>query len=362
MGWFSSALQGIGSAVNWVKQNTGTISQAASIIAQVAGAVAVDEAEDPADALFPNFTTASAKVAAVAQDGAQQHLQKILDALPAHIKNDPTLEVTSPGIPAETTFLWHDPAPVDAKGDPNRGLTRDLSKMLAQRSFPTVLPVGSAGGDLKAVSFGWLDVAKTIGQAIFGNLGRVETFQDGPIQSTRFSIPSSDGTCTITGCHAYYGIPLGQTGTNTAWHAGLVMHKITTSAYRVQEAARRKGVALTHRITQSSSEPQWLCTMAVQWEDSVSASVIAPKLIQQIKANKLGYELNTCSLDGMEQQLKIQCPPNITPTQAKGFVRQCVKEALAITGVIAATTTAPYLTPDIQLTMSTLLLPNARAN
>lgn len=238
--------------------------------------------------------------------------------------------------------------------------------MLAQRSFPTVLPYGADAdadaGDLTAVGFGWLDVASRIGQAIFGNLGRVETFQDGPIQSTRFSIPSSDGSCTITGCHAYYSIPLGQTGTNAAWHAGLVMYQITTSKYREEEAARRRSVALTHPITQSGSEPQWLCTMAVEWEDSVSASVVAPKLIQQIKANKLGYALNTCSLDGMLQQLKIQCPPDITPTQAKGFVRQCVKDAPVTTGLVTPITTTPYLTPDIQLTMSTLLLPSARTN
>ncbi|KAK0721226.1 hypothetical protein B0T21DRAFT_386166 [Apiosordaria backusii] len=356
MGWFSSALQGIGHAVNWIKQNSGTISQAASTIAQVAGAVGLAEGEEPADALFPNFTAAAAKVAAAAGDGAQQQLEKVLDSFPAQIKNDPTLEVTAAAVPAETTFLWFDPAPVDSEGQPNRGLVRDLGKMLTARSFPTVLPSGS--GDINAVDFGWLDVGLRIGQAIFGNLGAVEIIKDGLIQSTRFSIPSGDGSCVITGCHAYYNIPLGQTGTNSAWHAGLVMHKITTASYRKLESARNKSLTLTHSVKNDSSEPQWLCTMNVQWEDSVSANIVAPKLIQQLQANTQGYVLHHCSLDGMDQHIKIQCPNDTTPTQAKGLVRQCVKTAMSDSGLVTAVATSHFLTPDVQLTMSTLILPS----
>ncbi|KAK4232678.1 hypothetical protein C8A03DRAFT_39738, partial [Achaetomium macrosporum] len=180
MGWFSSALQGIGHAVNWVKQNSGTIVQAASTIAQVAGAVGLAEGEDPADALFPNFTAAAGK----------KHVEKVLDSLPAQIRKDPTLEVIAAAVPAETTFLWFDPAPVDSKGQPNRGLVRDLGKMLTARSFPTLLP--SSSGGIKAVDFGWLDVGLKIGQAIFGNIGAVEISKDGLIQSTSFSVPSGD--------------------------------------------------------------------------------------------------------------------------------------------------------------------------
>ncbi|KAK4232666.1 hypothetical protein C8A03DRAFT_20085, partial [Achaetomium macrosporum] len=292
--------------------------------------------------------------------GAQKHLEKVLDSLPAHIKEDPTLEVTAAAVPAETTFLWFDPAPVDSKGQPNRGLVRDLGKMLTVRSFPTVLP--SSSGDINAVGFGWLDVGFRIGQAIFGNLGAVEISKDGLIQSTCFSIPSGDGSCVITGCHAYYSIPLGQTGTNSAWHAGLVMHKITTAGYRKLESARNKSVALTHNVKNSGSEPQWLCTMNVQWEDSVSANVLAPKLIQQLQANTQGYVLHHCSLDGMDQQIKIQCPDDTTPTQAKGLVRQCIKTVISGSGLLTAVATAPFLTPDIQLTMSTLILPTPTTN
>ncbi|KAK4194029.1 hypothetical protein QBC40DRAFT_344384 [Triangularia verruculosa] len=307
MGWFSSALQGIGHAVSWIKQNSGTIAQAASTIAQVAGAT---------------------------------HLEKMLDSLPAQIKNDPTLEVIAAAVPAETTFLWFDPAPVDSKGQPNRGLVRDLGKMLTVRSFPTVLPSGS--GDINAVA--------------------VETIKDGLIQSTRFSIPSGDGSCVITGCHAYYSIPLGQTGTNSVWHAGLVMHKITTASYRKLESPRNKSLTLTHNVNHSSSEPQWLCTMNVQWEDSVSANIVAPQLIQQLQANAPGFVLHHCSLDGMDQHIKIQCPNDTTPSQAKGLVRQCIKTAMSDSGLVTAVATVHFLTPDVQLTMSTLILPTSTTN
>jgi hypothetical protein len=172
MGWFNSVIDSVGGAVNWVKYNSGTIAQAASAIATVVRAVGVasdeDNDNDPANALFPNFNAAAGKLSAVATVGAKQQYKKARASLPAHIKNNPTLKVTAAPISSEPSFLWFDPAPVDSKGQPNRGLVRDIGKMLTQRSFPTILPSRSDPADIDAVGFQWFDVGLKIGQAILG--------------------------------------------------------------------------------------------------------------------------------------------------------------------------------------------------
>lgn len=359
MGWFNSALQGIGSAVNWVKQNSGTIAKAAEVIAGIAGVpVMADDVNGPVTDLFPNFTKAAAKVYDKAQKGAQEKLDEVLASLPERIRNDTTLEITQEPVPAESTFLWSEPAPLDTKGQPNKELVQDIGKMLTQRNFPTVLPTSSNGAGNLALG-GLLDVALRIGQAIFANLGKAVD-SDGDITSTQFVIPSGDDSVTITGCHAFYGIPLGQTGFNSAWHAGLVMHKITTQTYRKFESARIKALSFHEHIR--LADPVWLVTLNVAWEDSVWANTLTPKLKTQLEhtdVTKAGWKLHYNSLDGMDQQIKLQCPPDFTPPQAKGLVRQCIKTVAPSSQLALDESSNPYLTPDIQVTLSTLLLPNA---
>ncbi|KAK0726400.1 hypothetical protein B0T21DRAFT_385668 [Apiosordaria backusii] len=313
----------------------GYVGQAASVIAKIAGVpVKLHDDDDPAAQLFPNFTTASSKVYDAAEKGAKEKLEEVLAALPDHIKNDSTLETTSVAYPAESTFLWTDPAPLNKNGKPNRELVQDIGKMLAQRGFPTVFPTSTSDAD--STDFDWLDVALNIGKAIFSNIPPITQDSGDGITTSKFAIHSGNGSW-ITGCHAYYGIPLGQAGANSAWHSGLVMQLTTTKAYRDFETARNKALNFTQDVSTSNGKLRWLVTMNVQWEGSVTANRLAPALKGKLKSD----------------DIKLQCPDEYTPAQARGLVRECAKSV--IQSLFTGTGSEPYLTPEIIVTMSTLL-------
>lgn len=355
MGWFDSIVQGIGAGVNWVKENSGTIGQAASAISSIAGLVLLDN-DDPTAKIFPNFAAAAAKLAEKAQRGALEKRDDVIAGLPEYIRNDPTLQVTADEDPAGSTFLWLDPAPLDPADQPNKGLVQDIGKLLTEKSLPTVLP--GKNDKANTLDFGLFDVALSIGQAIFSNLGGAGKASDDGISSIKFKVPSGDGSCTITGCHAYYQIPLGQSGPNVAWHAGLVIHKITTKAYRDFESARTKALSFTQPVGATGTEPQWLVTLNVKWEDSVSANASAPKLIEDLKkpdVTKNGWAVNYNSLDGVVQQIKLLCGPGHLPAEAKGLVRHSIRTILGLPNALAATSSASPLTPVIEITLASLV-------
>ncbi|KAK0671623.1 hypothetical protein QBC41DRAFT_269908 [Cercophora samala] len=358
MGWWGSIISGVGAAVDWVKSNSGTIEKAVSVIAKVAGAIA-DDHDDPVAQLFPNFTKAAQKLKEKAQEGAEMKLKEVKAGLPDRIKNDKTRRTEAATDLADSTFLWVDPAPLNQAGQPNKGLVQDIGKMLAQSSFPTVLKTGNGKEKGKQSDSGLLDVALSIGEAIFANMGtESEHADDDGIVVSPFSISSADGCCTISGCHAYYPIPLGQTGANSAWHAAMAMHKTTTEPHRFNEFANTRALTFSQRVKVEDGNPKWLVTMSIPWEDAVSASSLAPALLNELKSNDVtqaGWRLNYHSLDGTDQRLKLQCPDGFTPAQAKGLVRGCIKDVVKSSGMLLSPNASPYLTPDIQVTMSTLV-------
>ncbi|KAK4671534.1 hypothetical protein QC764_606710 [Podospora pseudoanserina] len=360
MSWWSSLIHGVGSAVDWVKSNSGTIGTAAGIIAKVAGAIA-DDHSDPVAQIFPNFIKAAQRLKKKAQKGAQAKLDEVSASLPDRIKNDKTRKTEEAASLSDSTFMWVDPAPLNADGQPNKSLVHDIGKMLAQSSFPTVLKAGNGKGKREGSDSGFLDVALSIGQAIFANMATdAEYADDDGIVVSPFSISSTDGCCTISGCHAYYPIPLGQTGANSVWHAAIAMNKTTTEAYRFHEFASTRALTISQpvKMDNGSGNPQWLVTMSVPWEDAVSASKLAPALLNELQSTdvtQVGWRLYYHSLDGTDQRLKLQCPDGFTPAQAKGLVRGCIKDVVRSSGMLLSPNASPYLTPDILVTMSTLV-------
>ncbi|KAK4171388.1 hypothetical protein QBC36DRAFT_382600 [Triangularia setosa] len=356
MGWWNSIVDGVGSAVNWIKSNSGTIGAAASVIAKIAGAVAQDD-DDPVAQLFPNFTKAAQKLNELAKGGANAKLKEVLNSIPEYSMNDRmvNLQTAEATLLADSTFLWLDPAPLNRDGQPNKGLVQDIGKMLAQSSFSTVL---TSSGEGKRKGSRSLDVALAIGQAIFANMGTgAEQANDDGIVLAPFDISYDDVGCRITGCHAYYQIPLGQTGANSAWHAALAMSQTTTENYRKYEFARTRDVFFTQPIRTDNGNPQWLVTMSVPWEESVSAYTLSKGLLGELTSNDIiqdGWHLHYHSLDGTDQHIKVQCPDGHTPAQARGLVRECIKKVLKNSGMLVSASTSPYLTPDIHITMSVL--------
>ncbi|KAK3358235.1 hypothetical protein B0T25DRAFT_541210 [Lasiosphaeria hispida] len=357
MGWFKSALQGIGSGVNWIKQNTGTITQAAEVIAKLAAATKADgfvDGGDPASSIFPNFAANATALEAAAQAKAEEHLAEVIASLPKHIANDSTLKTVSDGAlggSGSSAFLWTYPSVDDNIGHPSKQAVQDLGKMLAQRSFPTTLSTGS--GTTLGPLGGWFDVARGIGGAIFGALGADVSDDVGTpsIQTKPFAIANHTGDCVISGAHAFYRIPLGEGAPNQTWHAAIAMHMTTTGTYRQAESERTKVFSFTQPVHTSGSNPQWLVTMNVRWEDAVSAQIFSPALLSQIQSQvnvNAGWVLHHTSLDGMDQQIKLECPVDFIPNQASMLVRGLIKTVLGGN---------PVLTPDITITNSSLVLP-----
>ncbi|KFY64866.1 hypothetical protein V496_02967 [Pseudogymnoascus sp. VKM F-4515 (FW-2607)] len=246
MGWFDSTIDGIGSAVNWVTSNSGTISGVFNAVSTVASLLVatspVDNAKgadtDTPPDLFVTFNQANQYL----ENEASYMLGKILPKLP----NVRIVKMSG---------LWTGASPIDATGDPSLEMNKDIAKtgyIRGQRSSPAFSLV--------------------LSHIIWG--------ADGPqnyIYTPNVTLANDENTCAISVIHAYYAVPLGKTGNDNTWHGAVQLAMGTNSdfdrqAYPYVQAAI-KAVAPDYAIIYYTNDGQ-LQTIKIQAPENITPAQV----------------------------------------------------------------------------------------
>ena len=138
MGWFNSIIQGIGSAVSWLTQNSASIAPAFNAVKDVAGLILSNDTNDPETPmgisdLFSLFSKASKYLTDVASKlAADTHAAALREFPSAAAASADTNHIEYP-------VLWSAPAPNDGQNNPSLALYQDVSKFLAEHDLPTTL-------------------------------------------------------------------------------------------------------------------------------------------------------------------------------------------------------------------------------
>ncbi|KAJ5263293.1 hypothetical protein N7478_010898 [Penicillium angulare] len=323
MAWFSSIVNGIGSAANWLLSNSGLVSNVLETVGTVAkgnflgtvtneGYVIVENtanAEEDCDCsgdLTKSFKNATKKLEQKAQEGEK-------------------LKVPQGGSQSNATLsgLWTNPG-LTLDGTATPEMYRDIGKFLAENDMPT---------ELKTSTGGTTDVSQEICNAIFANVPVVPKTSD--VEGVAIQMPSfnlGDGECKITGTHAYYSIPLGKRNNglacdDQAWHGAVQVTKTSTEAFDIAHAKKRKNlffVAQEDEIAETG--PRWVVTCQVDWRTIPLAEKAQEKLKEKFEKDYRDYKLLYSGVAGQNQTIKIGAPNEVTPARVRAILSQVVTD------------------------------------
>jgi hypothetical protein len=285
MGFWDSILHTAEDATGWVANNAGSIMNAASAIAKVAGAAdfaeAVgDDGTDFVSTLCAHTDKAAAKVVAYTDS-----------SFPTPV---PASGNTITG-PYNLTGIWPNMAAM-ANGEASAGVASDVNKFLNKSQLPTSLGKKSAKTD--------------IGRMISAQMITPAT-QDPT--STFWSPPPikvdalADYGIKITGLHVYYPVPLG-TG-DSAWHANTKLYVEKSPDFDKYWAERRKSWALPRREGLQDGQPYNMTTVTAVWTSSVDATDTMATAVQNMPT---AYILQPpASIDGINFTYQFQTTTDI---------------------------------------------------
>ncbi|KAJ5100691.1 hypothetical protein N7456_006743 [Penicillium angulare] len=323
MAWFSSIVNGIGSAANWLVSNSGLVSGVLDTVGTVAkgnflstmtdeGYVIVENtanAEEDCDCggdLTQSFKNATRKLEQKAQQG-----------------EDPKVPPGGSGSNATLSGLWTNPG-LTLDGTATPEMYRDIGKFLAENNMPT---------ELEASTGGTTDVSQGICNAIFANVPvvpKASDFEGVAIQLPTFNLEG--GGCKISGTHAYYSIPLGKRNNgpacdDQAWHGAVHVKKTSTQAFDIAHAKKRKNLFFVARQEDIAEiGPRWVVTCQVDWRTTPLAEKAQEKLKMQFEKDHRDYTLLYSGVAGQNQTIKIRAPNEVTPAQVRALLNKVVTD------------------------------------
>ncbi|KAK6534734.1 hypothetical protein TWF281_006035 [Arthrobotrys megalospora] len=322
MGWFDSLVNGVGDAVRFIERNSGTIGKAVEVIGEVSrlsGLEFPELLEHPKNEFQALLTTEDPDLNELYQ-AADRYLnakaEKQRPVIPAAMT---LLHDAGDGVTKKTRSIsgvWKMPESLEKSGNPLIPLYHDLARFLGQSCFPLTLQTKN----------GIEDVAHLIAQAIFVNNG--DDHPEGP-QTATFEIASPDGTIYLSGCRAYYEIPMGEVAKSSSWHSAINMCLITNEQGRLQIAADRQRYEVCEVTAPlPTSTPVWIVTLDIDWNSIQNAYKYSIPFTKLFQTNHPDYHIIYNKLTGLAQILKVQAPEGVAPDGVRDVVIATLKQVM----------------------------------
>ena len=353
MGFFDKLKDGLASAASWGIDHSAQIIGVVSTVAKVAGYAVLDEENDglevtevdPADPLagyYNNFLLASNYVTAQAKE-------------PLHSTREIQVEGDDiKSVKHTICGLWSQPAVLDKHFNPPLDLYRDLSAWLGAHGVP---PTFKGGNDVER------DTALEISNGIFANAppNNISSSMRGEnlVINPSFHIPGKDWG--IQGRHAYYSLPLGKGGEDTAWHSAIHFKLTTNQEFRLKSKSEAQELARLRQPRQIaySSQDSWIVTLQVKWASALFALNIQAQFFKVWNADyqpDLNATTVASAINGANQKLKFGVPANIIPAQVRAAViNAATKASQGQTSASKADPKVPTNSPDVQVTDSSFI-------
>ncbi|CBF76058.1 hypothetical protein AN3485.2 [Aspergillus nidulans FGSC A4] len=321
MAWFSSIVNGIGSAANWLLSNSGLINNVLGTVHAVSngqfsglgtleGYVIVEPVtaaeEDCKNDLIRNFRKANKKL--------EEHA--------ANLEEPPKVPDGGTQSSATLSGLWTNPGLTEG-GYATPEMYRDIAKFLTESDMPTEL----GEGDEK------IDVSRSICESIFANVPGIpdpDDVQGVVVQCPQFQV--GDSRCTISGRHAHYAIPLGKrTGgelcDDLAWHGAVHFIKTSDSTFEKLHNEAKKRLLFVARDEDAATDgPRWVVTCQVDWRTTSLANRAPEKVSRLFEVKMPEYELLYTGVNGQNQIIKIRAPSGVTPAQVRSKLNKVIIE------------------------------------
>lgn len=328
MAWFSSIVNGVGSAANWLLSNSGLVGKVLSTVGTVAqgnlpstvttegfvmvenGGIAAEDCDCGGD-LAQTFQYATRKLERAAQEGEKA----------------PKMPIRGSQDSAILSGLWTNPGlTIDGTATPE--MYRDMGKFLAENNIPTELKTTNKDGT------GTLDVSQTICDSIFADAPGIPESSEVEavaVKVAEFEIPG-DG-CTISGSHAYYSIPLGKRNygpqcDDQAWHGAVRVTRTSTAAFDIEHRKQMKeNFYVAQTVETAGTGPRWVVTCQVNWRTISLAKRAREKVKAELLEYHPTYQLLYSAVTGQNQTIKIRAPEGVTPASVRAILNQVVTNA-----------------------------------
>ncbi|PLB47758.1 hypothetical protein P170DRAFT_465333 [Aspergillus steynii IBT 23096] len=352
MGFWDSLWEGIKDGAKFVLDTTGDIAEAAGTIAKVAGVFFVNEDEinviaqsDPVLKVFDDYEKATTV------------LEKRAHSLCMQQPDPPGMVAMQNPVSTEGKLsgIWTNPVAVTEaglNGAKNIDTYQDLSKFLTVLGAPSAIVTP----DLQIC-----DTAELVAQSLFANAPNgANSEKQGndadPVEAVSTAIQDRGGDNLIKASHVYYEVPMGVSAPETVWHGGLHVN-VQRSRSDCEAYIARRGeptyLSEQHR-TPATTGVVWQVTLNIEWADRVAAEDGAKKTRDLIINSGSGYSIIANTPTGKTQIIILKAPAGKTPADARVFMTDIVRKALAAEKKTSAAAGRETAMPQI-LVKSTVL-------
>ncbi|MCJ1459600.1 hypothetical protein MMC28_009979 [Mycoblastus sanguinarius] len=330
MGFWDTLLHGAADIANHVIKNAGSIAEVVKTITEMTGATYFEADDDPnmLHKLFHGFVA------------ADNHLLNL-------VKEDKDLQAPSDSRirdgkaslsgPYDLSALWPSP-PSQIAPRPPPIVSADINKFLTLSGLPTSLGHGD----------GTTDIGLSIAQDMFSDSELSSGSSGGLTDKKNFTIKTKEGY-EIHGGHHFYKIPLGNPGTDVAWHSVLRLWTVTPHETEANFAAVRKALSIKRAPVKPTAEKSYNSTkVAVKWTGSNHVESLTKTAINNMTQENGLITYQNFSYDGTKITAEFQSPTTIGPAEiASAF-------STAISKVIPKTTTNNQLPQMPQVTIENM--------
>ena len=311
MGFWGSLVSSAVDVGHWVANNSGSIAQAAGVVAKVAGLVLTEEdiAQDD------NILATLAHSVERASSALSVFVKEEFPAPNASSESsaDPRLSG-----PFDLSALWPEPTSTDSAKIPPV-ISADVNKFLALNRLPNSL------GKLSNAT----DIGASIAQQIFSNnRAKVLTQKNG---EDLISIPinvEQKGGLKITGGHVYYRIPIGNPG-DTAWHSQTRLWLQTPKKVAEEIEAERKELfvrPVNNGTGSLKGTSHNTVTISVTWTGARNVAQLMKKALDRVK-DPVKYQ-GPSVVDGTKFTYQFSTPTDVGPAEVVAKLSQCINEEL----------------------------------
>ena len=313
MGFFANLFDSVKSAGMWALNNAGSIADVVGTVAKVAGSLAApsetvsvgDTESDHLIQFHQNFDLVSKKLNDMAVESASHP--------PPSLEADQELLTLKDSV----TGIWKDPATLTPQNLPTQTMYEDLSKFLGQMNVPTTFKLD--GGKEDGGKAETIDVVNKLGAALF-DLGKPVP---GKINRPTFMLDLPGGS--LCAAHAWYSLPMGHAGDENSLHSAMAVRYHTTKAHHKSYLSDSFNTAVTSLKVDA---PGWLVTFNLSWHTAIQASAVQKKFTTIFSENYKELKIETSTLTGTLQLLKVHGPGTATPAGIRSAVQFAADKAL----------------------------------
>ena len=316
MGFWSTLVRGAVDVGHIIVNNSGSIFNAAKVIASVARAIPITEvvlfAEGEDDNLLP-------KLHKELEQAADKILQEAIALAPAPVIPNNDLgnasDVTRRG-PIDLPGFWPLP-PGSGNQKIPPAVAVDVNKFLGLQRFPHT---HGEGGNT-------VDLGELIAQQMFAKANDPKPKPG--VNFTLLKITAGDGTL-LTGAHVYYRVPLGDRNSQDGWHSHLRLWMLQTTKDRTKWEEDQKNLAIQPLDSQIDLEaPYNSSTISVQWNGVRGVGGVMTKSVNKLLAdNRYIKFLPPKVVDGPRHTYQFKTTTNIGPAEVVSAFSSAISDVL----------------------------------